>query len=226
MEGGRAWYWTREELEVLVASGRVQLHPLPPAPTAPAPAPPAETEGGEREPPAAVSSAATATSLPTRKEHFTTLLRSSSSSVFGEWTLEMDEALVRLVNATAAKLSLPAAHHVGREELVGAVQSQVRPYAWYTYMNIQYMCADDDPCISSFTPHRTPKQSNQACGPLHSFLTRHGVAPVLVRFAALLWLNEVRPSLCISIFMEICVCARARPLFPLNCMCMYIWMVV
>lgn len=166
MEGARVWYWTREELEVLVASGRVQLHPLPPAAAAPAAAAQAEpAEGGGRGGGAgggvdAHDTTAT-TDLPTRAL-FTALLcpssvSSSSSSAAApaaaEWTPEMDEALVRVANAAAAKRGLPAAPHVGRGELLAALRSQAR-------------------------------------GPLRSFLTRHGAAPVLVRFAALLWLNE------------------------------------
>jgi hypothetical protein len=163
-EGGKIWYWSREELEVLVASGRVTLHPLPlplPIPLAAATATAGasgissgtgggggggvsvdgsgEEEGGRT--PAAPAAAA-ASVLPTRAL-FTALLSSSSSSssssspssassseagagARGEWSLEEDEALVRLVNAAASKMGLPAAHHLGRAELVAALQSQVR----------------------------------------------------------------------------------------------------
>ena len=131
MEGARVWYWTREELEVLVASGRVQLHPLPPAAapaSADAAAEPAEGGGGGGGVGGGVNAHDT-TDLPTRAL-FTALLCPSTTSAAAaaaaaaEWTPEMDEALVRVANAAAAKRGLPAAPHVGRGELLAALRLQ------------------------------------------------------------------------------------------------------
>jgi len=150
-EGGRVWYWSKEEMEVLVASGRVVLHPLPLPPSVPPSLPPPGSS-----PSVAMffallgsnSSSSSSSSLPSS---------SSFQAAREGWTEGLMEDLVQVITRTTSRLGLPTATHLPLPSLLHALEEEGR------------------------------EGGREGLG---GYVRKYGVGPVLVWFAAVLWLNE------------------------------------
>ena len=125
-EGGKVWYWSREELEVQVGSGRVVLAPHGPG-GEPSSTPSRGTSGAAGEDGTTAGSAlergqSLGNSLAPPGAPTPAAFAAQLTGASG-WTAEMDDALVKLVNSASGRLGLPATH-ISYSDLEQALRTQ------------------------------------------------------------------------------------------------------